>query len=302
MQMNKILVTGGSGFIGKEIIKHLEWYKFKAINYDIRAKCNLLNRNQLERCIKEVDMVIHIAAQANFMEMEDLVGAQQGVDVNVIGTHNVAYFCTKYKKPLIYGSTVCTYGNIKEIGKESSALNPSDLYAYTKLAGENIIIGYAKTFGLNYIILRFATTYGPGMRPALGVYKFIAAAAKTLPIRLHGNGKQTRTQTHVYDIAAGVVKAVQRFNKAKNNIINLSSTEQISAKRMAKDIIKKLKSKSKILSVEQRKNQTFEERFSIDKARKLLKWSPVYSWDKGIKHTIDWFLSVKDEHRQQPSL
>lgn len=300
MSMSSILVTGGSGFIGKEIIKHLEWVKYRPVNFDISNRNNLLCINQLEKYIKNTDMIIHIAAQANFMEMENLLGAQCGVEINVVGTHNVAYLCAKHKKPLIYGSTVCTYGNIETIGKENSALNPSDLYAYSKLAGENIILGYAKTFGLEYIILRFATTYGPGIRSELGVHKFITAAKKNLPLRIHGNGKQTRTQTHVYDIASGVVKAVQRFNKAKNNIINLSASKQITAKKMAKDIIKQLNSKSKIVNIDQRKNQTFYERFSTDKAKKLLKWSPVYSWEKGIKNTIEWFISAKDERHQLP--
>jgi nucleoside-diphosphate-sugar epimerase len=297
--MNKVLVTGGSGFIGKEIIKHLSWIKFNTLNYDIAVNRDLLDKAQLEQHIRGVDMVIHIAAQANFMEMEKIDGAPRGVEVNVLGTNNVAYFCAKYGKPLIYGSTVCAYGNINSIGTEdTSKLNPSDLYAYSKIAGENIILGYSKTFNLQYLILRFATTYGPGMRKELGVYKFIDAAQKNNPLYVHGDGSQTRTQTHVFDIANGVVKAVQRFNKIRNNIINLTSTEKISAKQMAKDIIKKTKSKSKIKYMKQRKNQTYKESFSTYKAKKLLKWSPHYTWDKGIKNTIDWCTTLKGEHRQ----
>ena len=300
--MNKVLVTGGNGFIGKEIVKHLSWIKINTLNYDIAVNRDLLNQSQLEQHIRGVDMVIHIAAQANFMKMEEMDGAQQGVEVNVLGTSNVAYFCAKHSKPLIYGSTVCAYGNIHGTGTEdTSKLNPSDLYAYSKIAGENIILGYSKTFDLKYLILRFATTYGPGMRQELGVYKFIDAALKNSPLHVHGDGSQTRTQTHVFDIANGVARAVQRFDKIKNNIINLTSIEKISAKQMAKDIIKITKSKSKIKYIKQRENQTYKESFSTHKARKLLKWSPLYTWNKGIKNTIDWVVTLKGEHCQQPS-
>lgn len=283
----RILLTGGSGFIGSKILTTLESNNHVVINYDLKTNLNILDNKKLEQFIKKVDLVMHVAAQANFLEMESLQGAKTGVDFNVQGTHNICYFCTKHKKKLIYASTVCVYGNIQEEATEEGAVNPSELYAFSKLAGEQLVKGYSLNFGLEYIILRFATTYGPGMRSELGTSIFITQAIANKDITVHGDGKQTRTLTHVNDVAQGCLQAVNNFNIAKNNIFNISHCDSISALKMAKDIKKQLKSSSKIKFISQRKNQTFKEKISNKKAQTFLKWTPKIPWEEGIRDIVN---------------
>jgi len=163
-----ILLTGSEGFIGSRIKQILLFNGHNVTPFDIKIGNNILDIQTLDYCIQSCDVVMHIAAQANLYQMEKLEGGKEGTDFNVQGTHNIAFLCSKYKKKLIYASTVCVYGNIGKKATEEVIVNPSDLYAYSKYAGEIIIKGYAANFNLEYIILRFATTYGPGMRDALG--------------------------------------------------------------------------------------------------------------------------------------
>lgn len=284
-----ILLTGSEGFIGSAIKRKLERAGYNVLCYDRKLGHDILDLVNLEHHIQSSNYVIHVAAQANMYEMENIDGAYEGTDFNIRGTHNVAFLCAKHKTKLIYASTICTYGNIKGQATEDAKVNPSELYACTKYAGEVIIQGYALNFNLEYIILRFATTYGPGMRSALGVHVFFTQALQDKDITIHGDGMQVRTLTHVDDIAAGCALAVKHFDNARNEIINLSQQEKVSAIKMAEDIKKITSSNSKIIFVDQRHNQTFDENVCNQKAWKLLNWLPKYNWQEGLQHTYNWF-------------
>jgi len=284
-----ILLTGSSGFIGTAIKLKLKRAGYNVLEYDRKLGRDVLNLEDLEQHIQSCNFVLHIAAQANMYAMEDIDGAYKGTDFNIQGTHNVAFLCAKHKIKLIYASTICAYGNIKEQATEDAKVNPSELYACTKYAGEIIIQGYALNFNLEYIILRFATTYGPGMRSALGVHVFFTQALQDKDITIHGDGKQARTLTHVDDIATGCALAIKHFDNARNEIINLSQHEKVSAIQMAEDIKKITGSNSKIVFVDQRHNQTFDENVCNQKAWKLLNWLPKYNWQDGLQHTYNWF-------------
>jgi len=286
-----ILLTGSSGFIGKHIYNILKKY-YGVIPFDKKCGKDLLNIKQLEKSIQKCEIVVHAAAEANFENMEVFDKSYSSTSMNIQGTHNIAHLCSKHEKKLIFISTCCVYGNASKFVEEIKVY-PKDLYSFSKLAGENIIFGYHKNFDLQFIILRIATCYGPNMRPELGIAKFIYNASKNIPLPIHGNGKQTRTFTHVYDIAQGVLKSIKFFNIAKNNIINISTTEQTSALQAAKDIIRLCKSKSPLQFVKQRKHQIFKENVSNHKAMQLLKWFPKYNWQKGICQTIKTYVNQK---------
>ena len=284
-----ILLTGSSGFIGSEIKKKLKHFKLNVIDYDIAQGQDILNLLQRRQVIEEqkIDIVLHTAAEANLYIMEETEGARRGVNVNVLGTANVADVCASKNIKLIYASTMCVYGDTKITKEEDTCIPvPQELYAYTKLAGEEIIKGYSKNFNMEYIILRFATVYGPTQRKELATSIFTSQAKANKEVTVHGTGKQTRTLTHIEDIAEGCVLACLNFHKAKNQTINLTTTEEISALKMAKDIIKECNSSSQVKFIPQRKNQTFREKTTNSKAKVLLNWKPKYKWKIGIKTII----------------
>jgi len=286
----RILLTGDKGFIGSTLSKRLVSLGHEVIGYDIIDGFDLLDLKTLESYIKDVDVVFHMAAQADLTKLTDLEKGRDAIAQNVYATDNVAYLCTKYKKWMIYVSTVCVYGNQdKHPETEDTTLpNPSELYACSKYSAEWIVKGYAKNYDMPYTILRFATIYGEGMRPALGIHIFISQALKGKDITVHGDGKQDRTQTYIDDLIDGCVAVFDYPKNAKGQTFNLTNSESISAEKMAKDIQRLTKTKSEIVYVNQRENQTFHEDFDVSKAELLLNWKAKTSFEDGLKKTIKW--------------
>lgn len=284
----KILLTGSCGFIGTHTKEEFLKHGFEVIDYDLVVNKDILNLQQLETDIQDADFVVHLAAQANLYAMTDMSTIYSNANFNVQGTHNIAFICSKYKKPLIYGSTMCVYGNAGHTDEDNTMPSPAEIYAYTKLAGEEIVKGYHASFNLEYIILRFATVYGPLQRAPLGTSIFFKQALSNQNLPVHGDGSQTRTMTYVGDLAKGIVKSVQLFQKAKGHTINLTSDKSISALQMAQDIVKITNSNSKIEHVAQRPNQVMHEVPYVAKAETLLNWRADTAWYDGLSLTLNW--------------
>ena len=286
----KILLTGDKGFIGVKLKERLASQGHRVFGYDIVDGYDLLDLKTLEQHIRYADIVYHIAAQADLTTMYDLERARSGVLANVEATHNVAYLCAKYNKWLIFASTVCVYGNqdVHPETEDKTLPNPSDLYACSKYSAEWIIKGYSKNFGNPFTILRFATIYGEGMRPALGIHIFITQALAGKDITVHGDGKQDRTQTYIDDLIDGCVAVLDYPENAKGQVFNLTNTLSVSATKMAEDIKRLTNSNSKIVYIPQRENQTLHEDFDVSKAELLLNWKAKTPFEEGLKKTIKW--------------
>lgn len=289
----KILLTGDKGFIGSKLKERLLALGHEVSGYDMVNDQDLLDLWKLEGYVRTCDIVYHIAAQADLNTMYDIERARKGVLANVEATHNLAYLCAKYNKWLIYASTVCVYGNQEHHPEMEDVTlpNPSDLYACSKYAGEWVIKGYSKNFSNPFTILRFATIYGEGMRPALGIHVFISQALKGKDITVHGDGKQDRTQTYIDDLIDGCVSVLDYPENAKGQVFNLTNSQSISATKMAVDIKRLTNSSSEIVYIPQRDNQTFHEDFDVSKAKLLLNWKAKTSWEDGLKKTIQWLKS-----------
>jgi UDP-glucose 4-epimerase len=291
----KILVTGSGGFIGSQVLSRLAEEGHTLVPFDITSGNDILDRDEVDSAVGAgIDVVYHIAAQADLTKIASVDDAYQTTELNVTGTHNVAYACAKYGVWMVYASTVCVYGNQEQHPETEDATlpNPSELYAYTKWAGEQVVRGYGINFGMPYTILRFATIYGPGMREALATHIFFNQAYAGEDITVHGTGTQDRTQTYVGDLVDGIV-AVHRHPEAQGHIINLTATESISVNRMAEDIKRITNSPSRIVHTADRANQTFREDFSTEKAKNLLGWTPEHSWEEGLEKTAAWLEAEK---------
>lgn len=285
--MKKLLVTGSGGFIGSRLCRGLKEKGYKVIEYDIVTGQNLMNFQELERAIKKCDVVFHLAAAADINWVRE--HPYDAVIMNIGCTHDVAHLAAKYHKRMIYASTVCVYGNQELYPEVEGTLpNPSELYACTKYAGEWIVRGYGYNYGMPFTILRFATIYGEGMRPALGSHIFFRQALKGEDITVHGNGLQTRTLTYIDDLVDGIITAFEKEKEARNEIFNLTAEEPISATKMAEDIKRITDSASQIVYIPQRPNQTFHEEISALKAKKKLGWQAKTSWEEGLRKTLIW--------------
>lgn len=290
----KIMVTGSEGFIGAHVRRRLAGMSHDVVPFDIVLGGDILDRNAVEAAIgADVEAVIHIAAQADLTQVRDLRDGYHTTQLNVTGTHNIAHACAARGVWLIYASTCCVYGNQPALrsNEDTSVPAPCELYAFTKLAGEEIVRGYGANFGLPYTILRLATAYGPGMRETLAPYVFLDQAWRGADITVHGSGNQTRTEIFVSDLADGIAATVAH-PEAKGHVINLAAAESISVNRMAEDIRNLAGTGSRIVHVPDRPNQIQREDFDTEKAASLLGWRALTSWEAGLRKTAAWFNEV----------
>jgi nucleoside-diphosphate-sugar epimerase len=200
----------------------------------------------------------------------------------------VAESCVKHQAKLFYASTCCVYGN-QEVHPvtEKTLPNPAEIYACSKLAGEQVIRGFGLMYSLPYNFMRFATIYGPGLRPALGVHIFLGQALRGEPITVHGRGEQTRTLTYIDDLIDGII-ALQTSGK-ENESWNLTAEREISAMEMAKVAKEIASSDAPIVLVPQRPGQTFKEQISAQKMKDLTGWVAKTSFEDGMAKTFEWF-------------
>ena len=287
----KVLVTGSSGFVGMHVERRLAAAGHDVVPFDITAGNSILDRDAVDAAVgTEVEAVYHLAAQSDLTKIRSLHEGHHTTQLNIAGTHNLALACARHGARLIYLSTCCVYGNqtTYPVCEDTALPNPIELYAFTKLAGEEIVRGYAANHGLQYVILRSSTTYGPGMRETLVPFVFLNQASHGTDITVHGTGEQTRSLVYITDLVEGIVTVMDR-PAGQNKIINLAGAQPISVIKMASDIRRLVNSSSKIVHVADRQHQIFHEYSSIEKALKLLQWQPRTTWAEGLSKTAEWF-------------
>ncbi len=289
----KFLITGGRGFIGTGLMRALghKWVE----SFDMVDGCDLRDYEQVYKAVKRKTAVFHLAAVA------DLNWARkypiETMEINLQGTWNVARACMENKARLYFASTCCVYGNQNiHPASELTLPNPAEIYACSKLAGENIIKGFYLTYGLEYNMMRFATIYGEGTRPALATHIFLGQAIRGESITVHGDGRQTRTLTYIGDLIDAIV-ALYRSGK-KNNVWNMTTAEEISALQMAQDIKRITNSQSEIRFIPQRVGQTYKECISADKMKNEIGWEAKVSWNEGLQKMYEWYVKTNQQENQ----
>jgi len=283
----EVLLIGG-GFIGDKVKARLEEMGFAVTLATKSTGCDITVIGDVFDTVRSFSgkKVILMAAIADLNVFE--ADPKKGLDVNIGGVSNVALACHTFFKRLYYISTCCAYGNTKNVpSTEDADLNPSEIYAACKVAGEWIIKGFHRSYDLEYVNIRIATTYGPGMRKALVPAVFINQIACNEPITIHGEGTQTRTMTYIDDEVNGICAVVQ--SNVVNDTINISTEEETSVLEMAQIIREEMgKPNHPITFGIDRKGQTFEEQISARKARRLLNWKADVSFREGIRRTLKW--------------
>ena len=284
--MNILVI--GKGFIGSALIKKLREKGHKVSTYDVVDGQDILDKEKLNKAVKNKDLVYHLAAVAdlNWARVHPI----ETMRINVEGCWNVAEACVKHEAKLFYASTCCVYGNQERHPvTEETMPNPAEIYACSKLAGEFVILGFHRMYGLDYNFMRFATIYGEGMRSALGIHIFFGQALRGEDITIHGDGKQTRTLTYIDDLVDGIIKL--QDSQIVNDKWNLTAEPEISALDMAKEVIK-ITGRGKIVHVDQRPGQTFRESVSAMKMKAEVGWVAKVPFPHGMRKTYSWFVET----------
>ncbi|MBO7431399.1 MAG: SDR family NAD(P)-dependent oxidoreductase [Elusimicrobia bacterium] len=304
----KILVTGGAGFIGSNIVDELIEKKHKVVIVDNLATGNIKNVNKKAKFYKvsvcdkkkideifkkeKIDIVIHHAAQLDVRKsVEDPCF---DADVNIKGALNILEACknTKVKKIIFASSGGTIYGECgTKAPDEKSFANPLSPYGVAKLSVEHYIKAYSALYGLKYTILRYANVYGPrqDVNGEAGVVAiFIGRMTANKEVFIFGNGKQLRDYVYVKDVVSANIKSLTKGN---NEIINIGTQKTFSVNQLVKELSVITNYKNKPVFKPKRNGELFKSFLNISKAKKVLNWEPEVSIKEGLKNTVEYFIN-----------
>jgi UDP-glucose 4-epimerase len=300
-----ILITGGAGFIGSNIadayvklghkvtvLDNLSTGNIKFINKKCRFyKLDLINDN-IETVFKKerFDVINHHAAQIN--PKKSIEDPCADAELNIKATLRLLQLSVKYKiKKFIFASSGgAVYGEQQDFpAYENHALNPLSPYGISKLSVEKYLDFYNKYHGLSYVALRYSNVYGPrqNQKGESGVVSIFCRKIlfSEVPV-IYGDGMNTRDFVYVKDIAHANVTAL-RFKGT--GTFNISTCKETSIKEIAGKINKIMKSGTEIKFAKGVKGEQIRSILSYKKASKILKWKPLYSLEKGLIETCEWF-------------
>ena len=290
----KVLITGGAGFIGSNIVDRLIddghevvvidnefsdahekfYWNDKADNH----KLDIRNYDDIEPLFYDVDYVFHLAAEARIQPaIEDPTTA---VEINVVGTCNVLQASRKHNVlRVIYSSTSSAYGLKNNIPlKEDMPKDCLNPYSVSKTAGEELCKMYTDLFGLKTITFRYFNVYGERQplkgqyAPVIGLFQRQHNSRK--PMTVVGDGKQTRDFTYVGDVVEANIAAT-RCESGFGEIFNIGTGTQTSVLDLAKMIgTSDLNSKWSVLHIDKRPGECRFTQADISKAKEILKWEP----------------------------
>jgi UDP-glucose 4-epimerase len=241
----RILVTGGSGFIGSHVVDKLTDAGYQACIFDMVVSPfhgdaidtyvgELSDLDALTDAMRGCGAVMHLAAVADVSQVAlDPVFAEQ---VNARGTLHVLQAAREAGvKRVVYASTIWVYNGLTGSVDETATLPlPNHLYTATKIAGEMYCTAYAELFGVESTILRFGIPYGPRARPAAVLAQFVRRALHGEPLTVAGAGDQSRRFVYVEDLAEGCVAALAPI--AANRVYNLVGDEDTTILEIAQAV------------------------------------------------------------------
>jgi UDP-glucose 4-epimerase len=292
--MNEVfLVTGGEGFIGRNIISRIRDLGGEAYSLDIAGKpdfkISITDRRKFNEIKKKFDGIFHLAAVTSPPQFE--TNPDKALKVNVNGTYNVLDFARKHRvNKVVLASSSAIYGDSREIAVESKYPDRyQNLYPVTKIVNELFSRHFSLRNDVDCVSLRYFNTYGPGENTkgayASPISKFISSALKGEDIEVFGDGKQSRDFIYVKDTAAASIAAYEHGKAGES--YNVGTGITTSFNEIAEMVKTIAKSESKIVHVKNpfRNYQMFTQA-DMAKTFEELNFRPSYGLDKAVREML----------------
>ena len=308
--MQRILVTGGLGFIGSNFVRHILASKRKVelINVDyagptsnsanldsIRGtpryrfvKGNIANSRLCRKLVRNVDFIVNFAAETHVDR--SIAAPNTFLESNVMGIFNLLEACRQADiKKFVHISTDEVYGSIDSGSfNEESPLNPSSPYSATKAAADMIAKAWYATYKVPVVILRCTNNFGPYQNPEKFVPKAIIRALRGMPIPLYGGGGQIRDWIYVADFCSAIGNSLDKGQPGE--IYNISAGNELTNREVAQTILKQLrKPLSMLVETDDRPGHDFRYSLSSNKARRKLRWHPKKTMREALAFTVEWY-------------
>jgi len=318
--MSHYLVTGAAGFIGARTstllmeqghtvvgidninnaydprVKEYRLKKLQAMSGFEFVRDDISDRGILTRpsavINRPFDGVINLAARAGVRFSVENPWAF--LESNTIGTLNMLEVCRQYGcKKFILASTSSIYGEnpIYPTPETESSNEPIQPYAASKKGAEAMAYSYHHLYDIDVTVARFFTVYGPAGRPDLAIFRFVKWIIEGEPIRINGDGNQSRGFTYVDDIARGTIAALKPLGY---EIINLGGHEVVTINELVKIVEELTGKQANVQYGPPNLADVSMNHADVTKAKKLLGWNPQVELREGIKNLIDWYYAERE--------
>ena len=323
--MKKIIVTGGLGFIGSNLIDLLIMKKFYVINIDkVTYSSNFYNTKEFKKSkkykfikldikdkkINEIlfkykpDCIFNLAAETHVDRSID--NPENFIESNIVGVYNLLEAFKKYSKKfkckLIHISTDEVYGDIlKGRSNENYPYKPSSPYAASKAASDHLVSSYIRTYKIPAIVTNCSNNYGPRQHPEKLIPKIIYNIFNGKPIPIYGNGTNSREWIYVKDHCEALIKVYQKGKSGE--FYNIGSNKNLNNIEVCKKIlnvskkIDKFNKNIKIVFVKDRPGHDIRYALNSNKIKKKLKWYPKTNFEEGVKLTFNWYKNNKSYYK-----
>ena len=323
--MKKVIVTGGLGFIGSNLIEYLIGKNYFVINIDkssysanpynlkhfkkkkyVFYKIDIGNKKKLYQILKKNRPIgiFNLAAETHVDRSID--DSKNFIKSNIIGVYNILEVLRKIKKEkrinikLLHVSTDEVYGDLKssQNASESFNYNPSSPYSASKASADQLIKAYIRTYGIKSTIVNSCNNYGPNQFPEKFIPKIIFNLLNNKSIPVYGKGNNLREWIYVKDNCEALYKIFKKGKIGENyNVGTGIRLRNIDLVKLILSIAKKnnifLRNKNKILYVKDRPGHDKRYALNSNKIKKKLGWKHKTSLKKGLSHTIEWYLKNK---------
>ncbi len=314
--MGTVLITGGAGFIGSNFVKYMldKYSDYNIINLDALTYCgnlenlkdiedmgnytfvkgNIMDKELVNDLVAKSDYVINFAAESHVDR--SITDPEIFIKSNVLGTQVLLNAAKEFGvEKYIQISTDEVYGTLSETGyfSEITPLQPNSPYSASKAGGDLITRAYFETFDLPVNITRCSNNYGPYQFPEKLIPLMISNALEDKKLPIYGDGKNIRDWLHVYDHCQAIDLVLHEGKLGE--VYNIGGHNERQNIQIVKLILKALgKDESLIEFVADRLGHDRRYAIDADKISNELGWEPKYTFETGIKETIQWYLDNQD--------